>query len=198
MDEDTNVKGLWKKSHKHHNSSSVSSTDSTAKASSESSLESNRRKQQPSSRRQVKKTRLSKIEKVSKCRKKKGRGMKKIIVPNSSDSDSPPQEQCKLSKDDCKNLKNTFRYHFGKLCIAINEPLELAVHLREKGLISSSMMDKMVSSPYSRQEKTIHLVHALDRRIKSDPNHLFVFIEILLQNVVLRDIGRTLWKTTGK
>ena len=198
MDEDTNVKGLKKKSHKRHNSSSVSSTDSTAKASSESTSESKRRKQQPSSRRQVKKTRLSKIEKVSKCRKKKGRGTKKSIVPNSSESDSPPQEQCKLSKDDCKNLKSIFRCHFGKLCIAINEPLELAVHLHEKGLISSSMMDKMVSSPYSRQEKTIHLVHALDRRIKSNPNHLFVFIEILLQNVVLQDIGRTLWKKTGK
>ena len=195
MDENTNVKGLKKKSHKHHNGSSVSSTDSTAIASSETSSESKRRKQQPSSRRKVKKT--SKI-KVSKCRKKKGRGTEKSIVSNSSECDSPPQEQCKLSKDDCKNLKSIFRCHFGKLCIAINEPLELAVHLREKGLISSSMMDKMVSSPYSRQEKTIHLVHALDRRIKSNPNHLLVFIEILLQNVVLRDIGRTLWKKTGK
>ena len=198
MDEDTNVKELKKKSHKHHNSSSVSSIDSTAKASSESS---NRRKHQPSSRRRVKKTRLSKSEKVSKCRNEKGgrkRGTKKIIVPNSSDSDSSTQEQCKLSKDDCKNLKSIFRCHFGKLCIAINKPLELAVHLREKGLISSSMMDKMVSSPYSRQEKAIHLVHALDKRIKSNPNHLFVFIEILLQNAVLQDIGRTLWKKTGK
>ena len=197
MDEDTNVKGLKKKSHKHHNSSSVSSTDSTAIASSESSSESNRRKQQLSSRRRVKKTRLSKSE-VSKCRNKKGRGTKQIIVPNSSDSDSSTQGQCMLSKDDRKNLRSIFRCHFGKLCIAINEPLELAIHLREKGLISSAMMDKMVSSPYSRQEKTIHLVHALDKRIKSNPNHLFVFIEILLQNVVLQDVGRTLWKKTGK
>lgn len=145
--------------------------------------------------------------KPDKCGAKKGRGKVKKLPASSSDSSISDTSSCddngqtkpeRLRKEDHKNLRSVFRGHFGKLCSAINDPLDLAAHLLEKGLISSSMMDKVLTTPYSRQEKCIHLVYAVDRRIKSNPDHLFIFIEVLMQDVVLQETGRAMWKKTGK
>ena len=61
-----------------------------------------------------------------------------------------------------------------------------------------STMKDMVASPESQQVKTITLIHALYRKIKSRSDRIFTVIEIFLKCEVLHEVGRKLWFETGK
>ena len=135
--------------------------------------------------------------------KYKRKEKKKRREPSSSSSDtdssSPESEMLKnLTKSKKKKLKKVFKYSFGQLCSASFNPVETAVQLQKKGLISPGMMMDIMLSPESQQEKIIRLVRGLDNRIRSRPERLFGCIEVLLENDALQKVGREMLRETGK
>ena len=116
-----------------------------------------------------------------------------------TDSSSPKSEMVKnLTKSEKKKLRKVFKYSFGQLCSASFNPVETAVQLQKKGLISPGMMTDIMLSPESQQEKIIRLVSGLDNRIRSRPERLFGCIEVLLENDALQEVGREMLRQTGK
>lgn len=91
-----------------------------------------------------------------------------------------------------------FERFFGQLCCEISKPVQVAAQLQRKGLISKSTMKDMIISPESQQSKTISLVDAVDKTIKSKPDCLFAFIEVLLENEALQTLGREMLREAGK
>ena len=135
--------------------------------------------------------------------KYKRKEKKKRREPSSSSSDtdssSPESEMLKnLTKSEKKKLKKVFKYSFGQLCSASFNPVETAIQLQKKGLISPGMMTDIMLSPESQQEKIIRLVRGLDNRIRSHPERLFGCIEVLLENDALQEVGRKMLRQTGK
>ena len=126
---------------------------------------------------------------------KKDRKQEEREKLSSETDDSSPE--CDMTKNgskpaDGKKLRKTFRQFFGHLCCEITNPVQVAAQLQKKGLISHSMMKDMMTSPESQQAKTINLVGALDKKIKSRPDRLFLFIEVLLESSLpqLQQAGR--------
>ena len=116
-----------------------------------------------------------------------------------TDNSSPESEVLKnLTKSEKKKLRKVFKYSFGQLCSASFNPVETAVQLQKKGLISPGMMMDIMLSPESQQEKIIRLVRGLDNRIRSRPERLFGCIEVLLENDALQEVGREMLRETGK
>ena len=203
-------------SKKHHKRKQKSSSGSSESSISSSSSYSKYDKRKHSMRRKpISKGRTKRKKQVAIYKKKKqyfkhggkkGKGKMKqhktvCSSSGSSASDSGSSSKVKheqFQREDGRSLRNVFRCQFGKLCSVITDPLNLATHLREKGLISSSMMDKVLTTPNSQQEKAILLMCALERRIKSNPDNLFIFIEILMENIVLQEDGKEMWKKAGK
>ena len=75
--------------------------------------------------------------------------------------------------------------------------MKTAAQLQKNGLISKAVMKDMMRSTESQQENTISLVDAVDETIKSKPELLFVFIEVLLEDEGLQTVGREMLKETG-
>ena len=120
---------------------------------------------------------------------------------SSTDTDSSSSESDmlkNLTKSEKKKLKKVFKYSFGQLCSASFNPVETAVQLQKKGLISPGMMMDIIRSPESQQDKIIRLVCGLDNRIRSRPERLFGCIEVLLENDGLQEVGREMLRETGK
>ena len=112
--------------------------------------------------------------------------------PTSSENDSSPE--CDMGNGSTeakkKKLSEIFRRFFGKLCCAIANPIQIAAQLQEKRLISQKRMIAILRSPESEQEKTIGLISKLNKKIDRDPECLFVFVEVLLQNDILQNAGK--------
>ena len=103
----------------------------------------------------------------------------------------------KSCRESDKKLRKVFKNHFGTLCCVISDTIDVAQVLRGKGLLPSSMMDKLLTFPSSRKEKVVNLVHAVERKIKSNPDHLYVFIDVLMQDASLQEVGKALWMEAG-
>ena len=132
-------------------------------------------------------------------RKEKKKRRETSSRSSDTDSSSPESEMLKhLSKSEKKKLKKVFKYSFGQLCSASFNPVETAVQLQTKGLISPGMMMDIIRSAESQQEKNIRLVCGLDNRIRSRPERLFGCIEVLLENDALQKVGRKMLRETGK
>ena len=132
-------------------------------------------------------------------RKEKKKRRETSSRSSDTDSSSPESEMLKhLSKSEKKKLKKVFKYSFGQLCSASFNPVETAVQLQTKGLISQGMMMDIIRSAESQQEKIIRLVCGLDNRIRSRPERLFGCIEVLLENDALQKVGRKMLRETGK
>ena len=132
-------------------------------------------------------------------RKEKKKRRETSSSSSDTDSSSPESEMMKhLSKSEKKKLKKVFKYSFGQLCSASFNPVETAVQLQTKGLISPGMMMDIIRSEESQQEKIIRLVCGLDNRIRSRPERLFGCIEVLLENDALQKVGRKMLRETGK
>ena len=133
--------------------------------------------------------------------KRKEKKKRRETLSSSSDtgSSSPESDMLKnLTKSEKKKLKKVFKHSFGQLCSASFNPVETAVQLQKKGLISSGMMIDIIRSPESQQDKIIRLVCGLDNRIRSRPERLFGCIEVLLENDALQGVGREMLRETGK
>ena len=132
-------------------------------------------------------------------RKEKKKRRETSSSSSDTDSSSPESELLKnLTKSEKKKLKKVFKYSFGQLCSASFNPVETAVQLQKKGLISPRMMMDIIRSPESQQDKIIGLVCGLDNRIRSRPERLFGCIEVLLENDALQEVGRKMLRQTGK
>ena len=107
----------------------------------------------------------------------------------SSDEESDDSQVC--------NEVSVFKMFFGKLCCVIKKPVEIAAEFQMKGVISNSVMSKLLTSPHSKQEKTIQLIRAVNKRIQSDPNRVYSFIGILC-SVGFEEPGRQMWGEIGK
>ena len=132
-------------------------------------------------------------------RKEKKKRRETSSSSSDTDSSSPESELLKnLTKSKKKKLRKVFKYSFGQLCSASFNPVETAIQLQKKGLISPGMMTDIMLSPESQQEKIIRLVCGLDNRIRSRPERLFGCIEVLLENDALQKVGREMLRQTGK
>ena len=132
-------------------------------------------------------------------RKEKKKRRETSSRSSDTDSSSPESEMLKnLTKLEKNKLRKVFKYSFGQLCSASFNPVETAVQLQKKGLISPGMMTDIMLSPESQQEKIIRLVRGLDNRIRSRPERLFGCIEVLLEIDALQEVGREMLRQTGK
>ena len=132
-------------------------------------------------------------------RKEKKKRRETSSSSSDTDSSSPKSEMFKnLKISEKKKLKKVFKYSFGQLCSASFNPVETAVQLQMKGLISPGMIIDIIRSPESQQDKIIRLVCGLDNRIRSRPERLFGCIEVLLENDALQEVGRKMLRETGK
>ena len=130
--------------------------------------------------------------------KRKEEKKRRETSSSSSDTDSSSPKSEMLTKSEKKKLRKVFKYSFGQLCSASFNPVETAVQLQKKGLISPRMMMDIIRSPESQQDKIIRLVCGLDNRIRSRPVRLFGCIEVLLENDALQKVGREMLRETGK
>ena len=81
-------------------------------------------------------------------RKEKKKRRETSSSSSDTDSSSPEIEMMKnLTKSEKKKLRKVFKYSFGQLCSASFNPVETAVQLQKKGLISPGMMTDIMLSP---------------------------------------------------
>ena len=139
-------------------------------------------------------------------RKKKGkekRGGKKKERKNVSNSsgidDSSPEcdKGNNHSEGEKKNVLNIFEQFYGQVCCLVFDPVTTAVELQKKNLISIELMKNMILSPKSRQEKIIHLVDGLHKKIKSHPDCFFVCIEVMLEIGALKETASEILREAG-
>ena len=174
-----------KRSRRRHRESSMSPT---ARGSSSPSTSQEEGQRQPDPKEQKGRN------KKEKAYKKKGKPRTKKEKGEASDS-SP---ECDRSSESEKLRINVFECFYGRLCCEISNPVETAAQLQMKGLISKAIMRDIMKSPESQQEKTINLVDKLDEIIKSKPDCLFTFIQVLLENDALQKVGSEILTAAGK
>ena len=135
---------------------------------------------------------------VQKRKEVQNRRQEILSSSSETDSSSPECDMLKnLTKTEKKKLRTIFKRSFGKLCCARFDPVATAALLQEKGLISQVLMEEMIMSPESQQAKIIGLVKALDKRINSRPDQLFVCIEVLLESDALHKTGKDMLNKAG-
>jgi len=89
-----------------------------------------------------------------------------------------------------RHLKAVFRKHFAELMLLIGDPEELAAQLYSDALISPATLNKIITLPSSQQKKSLLLLEDLDRKIRADPEKLYVFIHVIQGDPSLEDIAR--------
>ena len=192
-------KGAKKKKKKKKIKHKEREMDQSVKPSSSLSTSPEERPKQPTSMGQRRKTGQREGKKgKSEKRRRRAEG---LMVMSSSETDDSSSPECdiskKLTEDEAKKILKVFKRFFGKLCYGIVNPAEISAQLQEKHLISQETMIDMLRSPESQQEKTIHLVLKLSKRLESRPYRMYRFIEVLLGNSVLQGAGREILRETG-
>ena len=185
-----------KRSRRRHRESSMRPT---TKGSSSPSTSQEENQRQPGSRW------TSKLNGKGKTQRKKKESVKKnettagLSSLTETDNSSPECDILKnISETESKGLRKVFKRFFGRLCFTIKAPVELATRLQMKGLLTYSVMNELLLSPESEQAKSITLVKALQKQVKSCPDKMFNIIDIFLHNEVLQQTGREIWAETGK
>ena len=120
---------------------------------------------------------------------------------HSSETESSSSElsvkMTNLTESETKNIQKVFERFFGRLCCVIQDPVETAVHLQAKRLLSTSTMKDILVSSESNQVKAISLVCALDKRIKSCPARIFSVTKVFLLNKALQLTAKEMWMEIG-
>ena len=185
-----------KRSRRRHRESSMSPT-ARGSSSPSTSQEENRKK--PESKVKLKPKGKGKSQRKKKLSAKKTDKKEGLSSSTDTDNSSPECDMLKnISETESKSLRKVFKRFFGRLCFTINAPVELATRLQMKGLLTYSVMNELLISPESEQAKTISLVRALQKQVKSRPDRMFNIIQVFLGDEVLQHTGREIWTETGK
>ena len=115
----------------------------------------------------------------------------------SADDSSPECDMKNQSEVEMKELAPVFERFYGKLCCVEFNPRNIAAQLQEKALISIPVMNEMLLSPESQQAMIVSLIGALYEKIKSHPEHLFLCIEVMLENDALQKAGKEILNEAG-
>ena len=173
-----------------------SSMSPTAIGSSSPSTSQKEKKRQPVSKKQG--HRKKHVRKMKEKRERMKRGKEKAARSSGTDDSS---SECDMTtnqyEEEMKELVNIFERFFGKMCRAVFDPVDTAVELQMKGLISKAMIKDMMLSPESQQSKIIHFFDALDEMIKCHPDQLFIIIEVMLENEALQETAREILREIG-
>ena len=185
-----------KRSRRRHRESSMNPT-TRGSSSSSTSQEENRNK--PESKVKLKPKRKGKSQRKKKVSAKKTDNKECLSSSTETDNSSPESDILKnISETESKGLRKIFKHFFGRLCFTIKAPVELATRLQMKGLLTYSVMNELLTSPESEQAKTITLVRALQKQIKSRPDKMLIIIHVFLHDKALQQTGREMWRETGK
>ena len=179
-----------KRSRRRHRESRMSPTPRGSSSPSTSQEENRKSKETTKPKRKGRK----KKEYVKKTKTKEG-----LSSSTETDNSSPECDMLKnISETESKGLRKVFKRFFSRLCFTIKAPMELATRLQMKGLLTYSVMNELLTSPESTQAKTITLVRALQKQIKSRPDRMFSIIQVFLHDEVLQQTGREIWTEAGK
>ena len=185
-----------KRSRRRHRESSMSPTG-RGSSSPSSSQEENQKK--PESKVKLKPKWKGKSQRKKKVSAKKTDNKEGLSSSTETDNSSPECDMLKnISETESKGLRKVFKRLFGRLCFTIKAPVELATRLQMKGLLTYSVMNELLTSPESEQAKTIALVRALQKQVKSRPDRMFNIIQVFLHDEALQQTGREIWTETGK
>ena len=185
-----------KRSRRRHRKSSMSRT-TRGSSSPSTSQEENQKK--PESKVKLKPKGKGKSQTKKKVSAKKTDNKEGLSSSTETDNSSPECDMLKnISETESKGLRKVFKRFFGRLCFTIKSPVELATRLQMRGLLTYSVMNELLTSPESEQAKTITLVQALQKQVKSRPDRMFNIIQVFLHNEVLQQTGREIWTETGK
>ena len=173
-----------------------SSMSHTAIGSSSPSTSQEEKKKQPVSKKQGHKKKH--VRKMKEKRERMKRGKEKAGRSSGTDDSSP---ECDMTKNqyegEMKELVNIFERFFGQLCHTVFDPVDIAVELQKKGLISKAVVRDMMLSQESQQSKIIHFIDGLHEIIRSCSDRLFVVIEVMLENEALQQTAREILRETG-
>ena len=173
-----------------------SSMSPRAIGSSSPSTSQEEKKKQPVSKKQG--HRKKHVRKMKEKREKMKRGKEKAAHSSGTGDSSSDCDMTKNQyKGEMKELVNIFERYFGQLCHTVFDPVDIAVELQKKGLITKAMMRDMILSPESQQSKIIQLIDNIDEMIKSSPDQLFVIIEVMLVNEALQETAREILREIG-
>ena len=185
-----------KRSRRRHRESSMSPTTRGSSSPSTSQEEGQRK---PESKVKLKPKGKGKSQRKKKASAKKTDNKECLSSSTETDNSSPECDMLKnISETESKGLRKVFKRFFGRLCFTIKAPVELATRLQMRGVLTYSVMNELLTSPESEQAKTITLVRALQKQVKSHPEKMFNIIEVFLHDKVLQETGREMWTETGK
>ena len=88
-----------------------------------------------------------------------------------------------------RQLTAVFKAHFAELMLLVSDPEQMAAQLYAKSLISPATLEKIITLPTSRQQKNLHLLLDLDRKIRANPEKLFAFIDVIQNDPSLEEVG---------
>ena len=88
-----------------------------------------------------------------------------------------------------RQLRAVFKDHFAELMLLVSDPEQLAAQLYAKSLISPATLEKIITLPTSQQQKNLHLLLDLDRKIRADPEKLFTIIDVIQKDPSLEEVG---------
>ena len=177
-----------KRSRRRHRESSMSPTTRGSSSPSTSQEESQKRRRKGKQEADPSRKKKKRVE-----RKKEER-----FSSTETDDSSPESEMLRsLTEAETKNLIKVFKCFFGRLCVAIKDPVETAAQLQAKRLISCSTMENVITSPESQQVKAITLVRALDKKMKKRPDKIFIITKLFLESELLQEVGRQMLIETG-
>ena len=96
-----------------------------------------------------------------------------------------------------KELAKVFGCFFGQICIIEFDPVDAAVKLQKKGMITTELMKDLMLSQASQQEKIIKLVDGLNEVIKSHPKYLCTCIKVMLEIDALKETAKEMLREAG-
>ena len=79
-----------------------------------------------------------------------------------------------------------FRKHYARLCVAIQDPLHLAIQLYSRGIITHAVKERLVVLDLSTSEKNSALLSAVGIQIQTNSQAFHEFISALNEDITMR------------
>ena len=82
----------------------------------------------------------------------------------------------------------TFREHYARLVHAIQNPLSLATHLFTRGIIDSSLLQRVNTLGFTTFQNTNTLLTAVLGKIQTDPKMFYEFLSALKEDPSMQSL----------